>query len=405
MAKSTGNLTLVSDLLRETPARRCGCCCSTGRPVSRGSSGPNCWPRPMPGLDALFSAAGRPGSSAAAEDAVTDRLLDDLDVSGALDIAVTEGGDVARSLVRVLALGSTWTDRPARMARWQIPHAPMTSSSSAPPASSAGCWPPISPSTRRPISGSRSPAAPRARSSEVRAGLPAAARDWPVLVADSRRPGVAGRARRRRRGCVVTTVGPYARYGLPLVEACAAGRHALRRPHRRGAVRPRGDRPLRRGGRGERRAGSSTPAASTRSRRTSAALLLARARRGGRSRRARPSPPGRHAARRRSAAARSTRCAPRSRPCARTRRCAASLADPYALSPDRAAEPDTRRRSATPAARPATPTRPLARRRSSWRRSTRAIVRRSNALQGWRYGRGFRYREVMGVGLRAARAR
>jgi cysteinyl-tRNA synthetase len=56
-------------------------------------------------LDALFSAAGRPGSSAAAEDAVTDRLLDDLDVSGALDIAVTEGGDVARSLIRVLSLG------------------------------------------------------------------------------------------------------------------------------------------------------------------------------------------------------------------------------------------------------------------------------------------------------------
>ena len=57
-------------------------------------------------LDALFSAAGPPRDpSAAAEDAVTDRLLDDLDVRGALDIAVTEGGDVARSLVRVLSLG------------------------------------------------------------------------------------------------------------------------------------------------------------------------------------------------------------------------------------------------------------------------------------------------------------
>ena len=40
------------------------------------------------------------------------------------------------------------------------------------------------------------------------------------------RPGVARRAGRPRRGCWSTTVGPYARYGLPVVEACArAGTH------------------------------------------------------------------------------------------------------------------------------------------------------------------------------------
>jgi L-cysteine:1D-myo-inositol 2-amino-2-deoxy-alpha-D-glucopyranoside ligase len=105
MAKSTGNLTLVSDLLREVsgPALRV---LLLDRPARESwEFRPEQLAEANARLDALFSAAGRPGSSTAAEDAVTDRLLDDLDVSGALDIAVTEGGDVARSLVRVLSLG------------------------------------------------------------------------------------------------------------------------------------------------------------------------------------------------------------------------------------------------------------------------------------------------------------
>jgi cysteinyl-tRNA synthetase len=36
---------------------------------------------------------------------VAERLLDDLDVSGALDVAVDEGGDAARLAVRVLSFG------------------------------------------------------------------------------------------------------------------------------------------------------------------------------------------------------------------------------------------------------------------------------------------------------------
>jgi cysteinyl-tRNA synthetase len=56
-------------------------------------------------LDALFSAAGRRGASAAAVSAVGACLLTDLDVPGALDVAVQEGGEAARLLVRVLALG------------------------------------------------------------------------------------------------------------------------------------------------------------------------------------------------------------------------------------------------------------------------------------------------------------
>ena len=65
----------------------------------------------------------------------------------------------------------------------------------------------------------------RERLAAVRARLPGPARDWPLVHADATDPAslaaLAGAAR-----VVVTTVGPYAKYGLPLVEACArAGTH------------------------------------------------------------------------------------------------------------------------------------------------------------------------------------
>ncbi len=66
----------------------------------------------------------------------------------------------------------------------------------------------------------------RERLDDVRSGLPsAAARQWPLVVADATDAAqVADLARSTR--VVVTTVGPYARYGLPLVRACAqAGTH------------------------------------------------------------------------------------------------------------------------------------------------------------------------------------
>ena len=60
----------------------------------------------------------------------------------------------------------------------------------------------------------------RDRLAAVRSGLGARAADWPLVVADVQDPGsiadLAGRAR-----VVATTVGPYQRYGLPLVAACA----------------------------------------------------------------------------------------------------------------------------------------------------------------------------------------
>jgi short subunit dehydrogenase-like uncharacterized protein len=65
----------------------------------------------------------------------------------------------------------------------------------------------------------------RERLEKVSAELPAAAQDWPLLVCDATAADqVAALARSTR--VVVTTVGPYARYGLPLVRACAeAGTH------------------------------------------------------------------------------------------------------------------------------------------------------------------------------------
>lgn len=58
------------------------------------------------------------------------------------------------------------------------------------------------------------------RLTELRAGLDARAREWPLLVVDATEAAdVAALAHRTR--VVATTVGPYLRYGLPLVQACA----------------------------------------------------------------------------------------------------------------------------------------------------------------------------------------
>ncbi|MDQ1746923.1 MAG: hypothetical protein QOD07_1186 [Frankiaceae bacterium] len=59
----------------------------------------------------------------------------------------------------------------------------------------------------------------------VRSSLPEPARQWPTLTADANDPA-ALTALARRTTAVATTVGPYLAYGVPLVEACAeAGTH------------------------------------------------------------------------------------------------------------------------------------------------------------------------------------
>ncbi len=59
----------------------------------------------------------------------------------------------------------------------------------------------------------------------VRAQLPERARTWPIIEADAAQPASLARLAEQTR-VVCTTVGPYGKYGLPLVEACAkAGTH------------------------------------------------------------------------------------------------------------------------------------------------------------------------------------
>ena len=55
----------------------------------------------------------------------------------------------------------------------------------------------------------------------VRDTLGESAQSWPVLVADASSPSTLSEMAARTR-VVITTVGPYTRYGLPLVAACAA---------------------------------------------------------------------------------------------------------------------------------------------------------------------------------------
>jgi cysteinyl-tRNA synthetase len=109
MAKSTGNLVLVSDVLAEHPAAALRLCL-VDRPWAQA------WDYANAELDAatarleqLYRAAGRGGSpadasQAAAGAAITAALRDDLDVPTALAIAEEAGGASARSLIATLGL-------------------------------------------------------------------------------------------------------------------------------------------------------------------------------------------------------------------------------------------------------------------------------------------------------------
>ena len=104
MAKSTGNLVFVRDLV----ARSSGAAVRAlllDRPYAIS------WDytdgelaRAEQRLDALRTAAGRPSGSGSGPQAVLAALVDDLDVATAWDIAVEDGGQAARDLVGVLAL-------------------------------------------------------------------------------------------------------------------------------------------------------------------------------------------------------------------------------------------------------------------------------------------------------------
>jgi short subunit dehydrogenase-like uncharacterized protein len=233
----------------------------------------------------------------------------------------------------------------------------------------------------------------RARLEQVRAALPAAADDWPLVEADTGDPAslaaLAGRTR-----VLVSTVGPYARYGLPVVEACArAGTHYADLTGEVLFVRDAIDRvdavARDTGARIVHACGyDSIPS-------DLSALLLAE--------RARADGAGGLCDVRLVAALRggfSGGTIDSMRAQMETLQADPSLRrivrDPYALSPDRSAEPDTRqpRDAASPARTPdGRWTAPFVMASFNTR-----IVRRSNALQDWAYGRSFRYGEAMSAG-------
>ncbi len=104
MAKSTGNLVFVSDLVAQTSG-------PIVRTLLLDRRYDQAWDHTAAGLDAagarldaLHAAAGRPHTDEQARLAVVTALADDLDVSRALDVATEAGGQAARDLVQVLAL-------------------------------------------------------------------------------------------------------------------------------------------------------------------------------------------------------------------------------------------------------------------------------------------------------------
>ncbi|AEE47743.1 saccharopine dehydrogenase family protein [Cellulomonas fimi] len=233
----------------------------------------------------------------------------------------------------------------------------------------------------------------RSRLAELRDRLPAGAADWPLVVADAAdETGLAALAADAR--VVVSTVGPYAEHGLPLAAACArAGTHYAdltgEVPFVRRVADDLDDVARASGARLVHACGyDSVPS-------DLAVLLLHRA--------AAADDAGdlrdvRLLARARGGVSGGTVASMRgiAVAAAGSRDVRRLLADPFALSPDRTAEP------APPQPADAPPPRRLA--DGTWTAPflmasfNSRVVRRSNALQGWAYGRGLRYGEAMGVG-------
>jgi L-cysteine:1D-myo-inositol 2-amino-2-deoxy-alpha-D-glucopyranoside ligase len=105
MAKSTGNLTLVADLLETAPAAAVRLMLLDRRWSEGWEFRPELLPAATDALHELYAAAARPGTTDAAEEQVVAALLDDLDVPRALAVATEAGGAAGRLLIRVLSLG------------------------------------------------------------------------------------------------------------------------------------------------------------------------------------------------------------------------------------------------------------------------------------------------------------
>ena len=224
----------------------------------------------------------------------------------------------------------------------------------------------------------------------VRGELGARAADWPLIVADSQ-DGAALAELAARTTAVATTVGPYRRYGMALVEACAAaGTHYADLTGETLFMREtieRFDAPAKESGaRIVHNCGfDSIPSDigvlvlhEAAGELTDTTLVVRRVK-GGVSGGTLASLKG------------------TVDDVKRDRSLAKVLADPYALSPDRDAEPDLGNeadlRGAEHSEELGTWFGPFVMAAVNTR-----VVRRSNALQDWAYGRRFRYREVMAFG-------
>jgi len=104
MAKSTGNLVLLSDLLQDHPAAAVRLLLLARPWQASWEYTPQGLSDAAEELELLYSAAGRPETSSAAAGEVLDLLLDDLDVPRALATAQREGGAAARLLLDALRL-------------------------------------------------------------------------------------------------------------------------------------------------------------------------------------------------------------------------------------------------------------------------------------------------------------
>ncbi|WP_211357056.1 cysteine--tRNA ligase [Nocardioides rubriscoriae] len=105
MAKSTGNLVLVDDVLTSCQPAALRTLLVDRPHDEPWSYDPADITLAEGRLERLYAAAGRSGASAAAVGAVVARLRDGLDVRGALDVAEDEGGEAARRVVTLLRLG------------------------------------------------------------------------------------------------------------------------------------------------------------------------------------------------------------------------------------------------------------------------------------------------------------
>ncbi len=224
----------------------------------------------------------------------------------------------------------------------------------------------------------------------VREELGARAADWPLIVADSE-DGAALAELAARTTAVATTVGPYRRYGVALVEACAAaGTHYADLTGETLFMREtieRFDAPAKASGaRIVHTCGfDSIPsdigvlALHQAAGELTDTTLVVRRVRGGVSGGTLASLKG------------------TVDDVKRDRSLVKILADPYALSPDRDAEPELGKeadlRGAEHSEELGTWFGPFVMAQVNTR-----VVRRSNALQDWAYGRRFRYREVMAFG-------